>query len=205
MSTTIYASFSTPEMAEKALGALLDHGCLARDIGLAFSEKHAPLYSETAVTPNDIRDHADSGITTTTSQDATAGAAKGAGVGLGLGALAAIASLAIPGFGLVVGGGALAIALGGVVGATAAGAVAGGTLGFLKDQGIPDTTISSYSKVIGEGGAIMSVTTPTNGVNEYTVEALLVKYGAGDIHHLTAMPTTAVVNDVEAPVAARQL
>lgn len=48
---------------------------------------------------------AERGITTTTGADAAVGAAKGAGIGLGIGALAALASVMVPGIGIVVGGG----------------------------------------------------------------------------------------------------
>lgn len=77
------------------------------------------------------------GISTTTPEDAGSGAVKGAGIGLGLGAVAAIASLLVPGIGLVTGAGALATALGGAALTAGAGAIAGGVTGYLKDQGVP--------------------------------------------------------------------
>lgn len=200
MRTTLYASFSAPADAERAIGALLDHGVDANDVGVAFNERYLP-YSDETPGPDEVISHADSGITVTTPEDMGVGAAKGAGVGLGLGALMAIASIAIPGFGLVVGGGALATAIGGMVGATAAGAIAGGAVGYLKDQGIPEDTAERYSTTIGSGGAIVSVTTPSNGVSDYTVEEVMTKYGGIDVHRLGAEPTTAVVSPVEDPGA----
>src|SRR5205085_9990716 len=85
---------------------------------------------------------AKTGLSTTTPADAGVGAAKGAGIGLGVGVLAALASIFVPGFGLVAGGGALATAIAGAVGTTAAGAIAGGVHGYLKDQGVPEGAIA---------------------------------------------------------------
>jgi hypothetical protein len=121
------------------------------------------------------------GISTTTPGDAAAGAAKGAGIGLGLGALAALASLMVPGVGLVVGGGALATALAGAAGATAAGAVAGGVHGYLKDQGVPDHIAADYNKAVENGGAVMSINISNSEVTESEVRQILNKYGAGNI------------------------
>jgi hypothetical protein len=197
MRTTVYASFTSAEDAEKAIGALLDHGVATEDLGVALNEKYRPYTSDENKTAGDIIGHADSGITVTTPDDMGSGAAKGAGVGLGIGALAAIASIAIPGFGLVVGGGALAAAIGGMVGATAAGAIAGGAVGYMKDQGLPQETAERYTMAIGEGGAVVSVSVPSKGVADYTVEEILRKYGGSDVHHLSATPTTAVVSPIE--------
>jgi hypothetical protein len=121
------------------------------------------------------------GISTTTPGDAAAGAAKGAGIGLGLGALAALASLMVPGVGLVIGGGALATALAGAAGATAAGAVAGGVHGYLKDQGVPDHIAADYNRSIENGGAVMSINISNSEVTESEVRQILNKYGAGNI------------------------
>ena len=124
---------------------------------------------------------AKTGISTTTPADVAAGAAKGAGIGLGLGIAAALASIFIPGLGLVVGGGALALALGGAAGATAAGAVAGGVTGYLKDQGISDDAIASYTADYEAGGAILGVTVTSNNVDETTAQQIISKYGGDNI------------------------
>src|SRR5262249_11262495 len=123
------------------------------------------------------RDDADltakKGLSTTTPEDAASGAAKGAGIGLGVGVLAALASIFIPGFGLVAGGGALATAIGGAAAATAGGAIAGGVHGYLKDQGVPEEAITVYTEDYHAGGAILAVTTPSNGVDAATVERII--------------------------------
>lgn len=97
------------------------------------------------------------GVSTTTALDAAAGLAKGAGIGLGVGILAVLASLFIPGFGLVTGGGALAMALGAGAATTAGGAIVGSVTGYLVDQGIPAEIAVDYEKARLDGGAIISV------------------------------------------------
>src|SRR5688572_15374801 len=141
MANTLYASFSDPEMAEKAIGALLDHGVRGEDVTVVTNETWSrSRYGDfdDDHDADDVEDHAKAGVTTTTAGDAASGAAKGAGIGLGVGAAAALASMFIPGFGLVMGGGALASALAGLATTTAGGAIAGGATGYLKDQGVPD-------------------------------------------------------------------
>jgi len=122
------------------------------------------------------------GISTTTPGDAAAGAAKGAGIGLGVGVLAALASLVIPGFGLVVGGGALATAIAGAAGATAAGAIAGGVHGYLKDQGVPDEVAVDYDNAVKHGGAILALTLPSGNVDEAKAREILAKYHASNVN-----------------------
>lgn len=123
---------------------------------------------------------AKAGVTTTTVQGAAKGAAKGVGFGLGVGALAAVASLAIPGFGLVLGGGALAVAVAGLAATSGAGAVAGGIVGYLKDQGVPADGIPQYQKAYENGGAILSVVLG-EGADTAKIQDLLGRYGASNV------------------------
>ncbi len=92
----------------------------------------------------------------------------------------------IPGIGLVVGGGALATAIGAAAGATAAGAVAGGAYGYLKDQGMPEAAARSYSQNLEQGGAIIAVQVPSGNVDQATIESVLSKYGATNINTYAA-------------------
>jgi len=184
---TVFTSFADAAFAEKAAGALLDHGVDSNDVSLVSKR---PDGSEPATYPDrrDVEERrednkqddtelaAKSGISTTTPQDAGRGAIVGGAVGLGVGALAAIGSLFVPGIGLVAGGGALATAIAGAVGATAGGAVAGGVHGYLKDQGIPEETIARYTEDYQGGGAILAVSVPSNTVDRATVENILAKY-----------------------------
>jgi len=133
----------------------------------------------------DVREYdaeraAKAGVSTTTIQDAAKGAAKGVGYGLGIGALAAVASIAIPGFGLVVGGGALAVAVAGLAATAGAGAVAGGVVGYLKDQGVPADEIPHYQQAYEDGGAILSVVIQ-DPLKAGIVQDLLRKYGASNV------------------------
>jgi hypothetical protein len=166
--------------ASKAVGALLDAGVRAEDISILSPRGTAEYYKDI---PNEslANDKATSGITTTTGADAAVGAEKGAGIGLGIGAVAAIACLMIPGFGLVVGGGALAAAIAGAAGATAAGAVAGGVHGFLKDQGVPDDAIGSYGQSYDAGDTLVAVTVPSNNVSIVAADEILSKYNGKHI------------------------
>lgn len=180
MSYTIYASFLDPVDGKKAAGALLDHGVLKDDLSLVVSEfylQNNPRYwdSEGEVS---IDGSPKTGITTTTVGDAGVGAAKGAGIGLALGILGALAALTIPGFGLVIGGGALATAIGSAAATTAAGAVAGGVTGYLKDQGVAEEHAATFEKALTEGGAMIAVQCPSGEVGKDEIETMLSKYGA---------------------------
>ena len=184
MTDTLYASFSNIDDAERAIGALIDHGVRPKDISMVGGEAHSGrLESYSASRDLDLKkieDHAKSGISTTTAADAESGAAKGAGVGLGIGAAAALASMFIPGVGLVVGGGALALALAGAAGATGAGAIAGGSMGYLKDQGVSDELVGSYSNTINSGGAVLAVDVASD-VPAAEIESIFAKYLATNL------------------------
>jgi len=184
MNNTIYSSFEDPAMAEKAVGALMDHGVSKENISVIFPEGYNSRYAANAdMDDDDNVDDIDKtekagkeGISTTTGADAASGAAKGAGIGLGLGVLAGLASVFVPGVGLVLGAGALATAIGGAAGATAAGAVAGGVTGYLKDQGVPDDVVQNYGRVINNGGALVSVTPTDDDVDVAEINSVLAKY-----------------------------
>jgi hypothetical protein len=244
MTQTLYASFEDSSQAEKAAGALIDHGVLERDLSLVtndarlrekamerspaevrdfhmppdwqaavagrspspagytpFQETGDPRYTGVMDTvlygEPDVADEADdlsvdtyyeqeiaakTGISTTTPADAGAGAAKGAGIGLGIGVLAGLASLFVPGVGLVFGGGALSGAFAGAAATTAAGAVAGGVTGYLKDQGMPEDLALTYHGAVQRGGAILAVSLPSDNVDEATAMQIATKYGAVDVH-----------------------
>ena len=117
----------------------------------------------------------DQGLSTTTAGDAGKGAAEGAAIGAGLGIAAAIASLMIPGFGLVVAGGALATALTGAAATAAGGAVAGGVVGYLTDMGVPDQAAHHYSEGVRAGGVFVSVNATTAATPE-EIHQILMKY-----------------------------
>lgn len=186
MRTNIYATFRTPSTAQSAVGALLDHGARVEDVSVVLPKD----YEHPEDTGEDAVHRAESGITTTTGQDAASGAAKGAGIGLGVGAVAALVSVLVPGIGLVLGGGALATALAGTAATTAAGAIAGGLTGYLKDQGVPDDTAAQFTSHIERGGAIVSVSVPSGDVDSATAESLFAKYGETEVQVWNAETNT---------------
>ena len=122
------------------------------------------------------------GISTTTAADAGSAAITGGAVGLGVGAIAALASLLIPGFGLIVGGGALATAIGGLVATTGAGAAVGALTGYLKDQGVEEHVAQKYGEAVQGGGAILAVNVPSGDVDEVKARQILEKYGANNVN-----------------------
>lgn len=119
---------------------------------------------------------ANSGITVTTGQDAAAGAAVGTGIGLVAGLIAAAAAITIPGFGLVLAGGALAAAAAATVATTAAGAVAGGITGYLRDMGMPEHAVINATDRLMEGDYLIAITAETT--NYDSIKKTLVKYNA---------------------------
>jgi len=180
MRTNIYASFNDTKMARDAVGALLDHGVQKEDVSLVLPvHEDANMDAETD-RAEDTVESAETGITTTTSDDAAVGATKGAFLGLGIGGIAALASILVPGVGLVVGGGALATALLGAGASAVAGAAAGGVTGYLKDQGVPEDEAQRFSNVYEQGGAIVNVNAPSGNVDGATIEAILAKYGVAE-------------------------
>ena len=177
MRDTIYATFANAETATKVVGALLDHGVKAEDLSILVKDMNWSNDHAKPADAHDVRVAAESGVTTTTSEDAAAGAKTGVAVGLGIGALAALAAVTLPGIGIVLGGGALATALAGVAASGAAGAVAGAVTGYLKDQGVEPTAAENISKTIETGGALVSVSVPSGDVSIATIEGVFEKYG----------------------------
>ena len=193
MTQPIYATFSDPEMAQKAGGALLDHGVKAEHLSIILPQSYynPPVDKEEDKTFEKEKS-AKHGISTTTADDAKSGAAKGAGIGLVAGVLAGLASVFVPGVGLVLGGAALGTAIGGAAGATAAGAIAGGATGYMKDQGIPDEVISSYNTTLTSGGATLTVMPGEEDVDQAEAEAVITKY-SGTMNAYTTVPRARVL------------
>jgi hypothetical protein len=184
MRQTVYATFSDIENAERATGALLDIGVPGEDVSLVAPERHAErakyFVDDMNPLPRNETLSAKTGISTTTSADAASGALTGSTIGMGLGVIVALASMFIPGIGLVAGGGALSLALSGLAGTTGAGAIAGGVLGYLKDQGIPDHTAELFHEAFQDGGTILAVSVPGN-VTRGEIETVLHKYNAQNV------------------------
>jgi hypothetical protein len=191
--TTTYLSFDLAQNAEKFIGAALDHGARAEDIS---------VIAYPGVLDRDgqhIADSAEKGLSTTTAQDAGTGAAAGAGVGLGVGVLAGLASIFIPGFGLVMGGGALATAIAGAAATAGAGAVAGGITGYLRDLGVEGDVPEDFERDYKGGKVIVGVAYEENGISPEDLSLLSRKYHATrTTDNIPPMPGRAVVaSDVE--------
>ena len=151
----IIAYFYDVKQAEKALGALRDHGIDKDSLSLTTGEDNLEsLYTTNAA--REAKERA-KGVTTTTGDDAATGAVKGTGVGLGVGALGALASLFIPGYGLVFGSGALFTASMAAIGTGAGGGIAGAVTGYLKDQGLDDSLVGDYKEALDNAGTVVGV------------------------------------------------
>ena len=137
---------------------------------------------DSSAAQGDVETAAKHGISTTTPEDAGSGAVKGTGIGLGVGIIASLAALTIPGFGLVLGGGALAAAIGATALTAGAGAIAGGATGYLKEQGVPADAAERYHGAVTNGGAVLSLNIPSGKVDQATAESILSKYGAADMN-----------------------
>ena len=185
MQETLYAAFADYRNAQKASGALLDRGMRAEDLSVVAT---TGAYDENTADADHVERTAKTGVTTTTGHDAAKGAAKGAGVGAAVGAAALVASLFIPGLGLVTGAGALATALGALAGTTAAGAAVGAIGGYLKDQGVPHDVATRYEDAVNRGGAIIAVTLPSGNVDRTSAQEILLKYDANDLNSYTRQP-----------------
>ncbi|MCE9559138.1 MAG: hypothetical protein K8R88_09320 [Armatimonadetes bacterium] len=205
---TIVASFVSVGEAEQAIGAIMDHGLNSDYISVvtrapepdrAVVEMNPPVLlgdpsgsmASYATPLPDFRsnaemsmDMAEHGITVTTPADAASGAAKGAGIGLGVGALAALAAVTLPGIGIVLGGGALALAAAGAASSAAAGAVAGGVFGYLKDQNVPSENIEHYESAVHDGGAVLTLNIPMDMNKETEFLDVIRKYGGVNITNI---------------------
>lgn len=153
---TLIANFDNIDRAADAFAALSDHGVAASSMDLVAHESHGKMLIERK--HNTYSEKAKSGITTTTSADAAEGAKKGGLAGLAAGVVAGLASLVIPGYGIVVGSGALATAIGAAAGTTAAGAAAGGVTGYLMDMGADEKVAHSIDESLKNGGGVLTVT-----------------------------------------------
>lgn len=179
---TITAGFTDFDMAVKAGGALLDHGIKKEQFDLLAGRAHEGRFHAEGRHLDDLEKKVEHGVTTTTGADAAKGAAKGAGAGAVLGTLAGLASLFIPGYGVIVGSGALATALGAAAGTAAGGALAGGVTGYLKDMGVDEAVAKDFDQTVRKDGAIIVVHLPQGGTIATAVNDILRKYNAMRVH-----------------------
>ena len=179
---TITAGFNDFDMAAKAGGALLDHGVKKDQFDLLAGRAHEGHFHAEGRHLDDLEKKVEGGVTTTTGADAAEGASQGAKAGIVLGALAGLASLFIPGYGIVVGGGALATAVSAAIGTAAGSTLVGGVTGYLKDLGVDDEVAHEFHETIVNDGAIIVVQLPTGGPREQEIRQILEKYQAVRVH-----------------------
>jgi hypothetical protein len=135
--------FKDRDSAEREYEALVARGYASSDINVMMTEEAR-------------KRHFGDGATTELGNKALEGAGVGGGIGVvaggALAALAAAATVAVPGLGLVVAGPIAAALLG-----AGAGGVAGGAIGALVGAGIPEERIKEYAGGLKEGGIVMGV------------------------------------------------
>ena len=123
MSELLNVTFQDSALAERAVGALLDHGLAESDI--------KPVEPAIGDPVGSARQH----LTTTTPVDVACGAMKGGVIGLVVGTLLAMISIMVPGYGLVVIGGTLPMAIAAAAAATAGGRWSGVWSAILSTRG----------------------------------------------------------------------
>lgn len=171
MNTAVYGIFNDLENAERAISALKDHGADGNEISVVRRSDGAGL-------PR-TEQEASEGFTVTSPGDAAAGALKGGAAGIALGILASAVALTIPGVGPILAAGPIATALGATLITTAAGAISGGVVGYLVDQGVPENAATVYHEAITRGDIL--VTVRAAGMTTADAAMVLEKYGATDV------------------------
>jgi uncharacterized protein YjbJ (UPF0337 family)/uncharacterized membrane protein len=186
MAQRVAAIFGSREAAQRAADALTYLGADREQISMLARGEDGTVSSTTAAGMHDgeemiapAREVGDSGaaLTTTDAEDVAQGAATGAVLGAIAGVAAGLAVLMVPGFGLVAGAGPLLLGLGGA--SAAAGAVAGGVYGGLRDIGIEEPYARAYEERIRSGDVLLTAIIPTTAEDD--VLDALAEYGAEDV------------------------
>ncbi len=186
---TLVARFDNVDRGADAMGALMDHGVAPASMDLVANESYGEQLIKRK--QNKYADKAKDGVTTTTAADAQEGAKSGAALGLGAGVLAGLASLVIPGYGIVLGGGALMTAAGAAVGTGVAGAATGAVTGYLRDLGIDEKVTKNLDEALKNGGGVLTITVSQQGLPG--VRAILEKYHVDHLLEVSNERTTVLV------------
>jgi len=177
MARRVAAVFQTRDAAERAAATLVNLGAdrehistLARGEDGQMAERAVPGTAPGEHVVEPAREVGDAGapLTTTDGHDA----AKGATIGAVAGVAAGLLALTIPGIGLVLAAGPLALA-------AASGAIAGGVYGGLRDIGIEEKYARGYEEHLRGGRVLLTALIPTTA--EERVRAALAVQGAQDV------------------------
>lgn len=190
--TSVFLSFNLKDNAEKFIAALLDHGMKTEDISVISREGGRTFTAE------EVEKDAATGITTTTAEDFSKGAVIGGATGLGLGAILGLATLFVPGIGLVAGAGALATAIAATATTGAAGALVGGLAGYMRDMGVEGEVPDYFEQDYADDYIIVSVALRPDGMTSTDIANLADKYHA--TRSTIKTPTVAAVPVVERKV-----
>lgn len=192
MVDTVYGIFNDLDNAERAISALKDHGVSGNEVSVLRRSDGTGLPQ--------VEDEASTGITVTSPGDVVAGAVKGGTAGLALGILASAVALTIPGVGPILAAGPIATAIGASLAAGAAGAIGGGAVGYLVDQGVPETWATRYHEAIVRGDILVSVRSAH--ISSEDAVLMMEKYGAVETsRHAVGAPA---VDATEPAVVDRQ-
>jgi len=176
MAQRVAAIFPTRDAAERAADALADLGAdrghisvIARgEDGRATTAAVDRGAEHHTIEP--AREVGDAGAPLTTSEHGDT--AKGAAIGAVAGLAAGLLALTVPGIGLVMAAGPLALAIAG-------GAIAGGVYGSLMDIGIPEHHARAYEERIRGGHVLLTALVPD--MDQQRVRDVLENYDAEDI------------------------
>lgn len=164
-----FGVFKDRSMADQALADLEEIGYAAKDISIVVKDgNHLHSTKGDAVADNTI-------------SGATTGGVLGGIAGL----LVGVGAITLPGFGAILIGGPLVVALGltGAAATTVSGAVtgalAGGVIGALTGLGLPRETAVVYERALNEGAILLAI--PNDRGNPSQVAQVLERDGADQI------------------------
>jgi len=183
MAKTVVGLFDSFQTAQTVVRDLTDAGFDRNDISLV-ANNASNEYSDVTTGGADSSLRSTDGSGGAVAEGAGTGAVAGTAVGGVLGLLVGLGALAIPGVGPVIAAGPLAAALGSTALGAGLGAAAGGLVGGLAGLGVPEEEAGHYAEGVRRGGALVTVSSPDERVDEATM--ILNRHGAVDIDQRAA-------------------
>lgn len=171
---TVSGTFRTSEDADRFYDDLQRRGYTLDDINVAMTEDTRNRYY---VNGDGVRTET---IANKSAEGAAAGSAVGGVVGAIAGAIiAAGASIAFPGIGLVVAG-----PIAGALAGGGAGGAAGGIIGGLVGMGIPEERAELYEQDITEGKVVITAN-PRDSEDASYIESIMRSNNAENVYYTT--------------------